>query len=223
MKSKGITMVELIVSIGLISMVMLFVFGILVDVRQEEITSGVKSQDMLNRSLIIRTIQDDFINRGLYAISECPNFDLDGITCLRFHYKDGLNPTDLYVHNNSITYGREKWTLTTGNYNIATENFQYNYCYDYNELDDRFYEDETNPDKKYAMTLVFYVNLRGHALESSVLLDLELFSTGRVGDTCLPGTSNPNCTEFDTTDLSEKNSFVINSCELYRVKAQDEI
>ena len=45
MKSKGMTMVELIVSVGLISIVMVFVFNILVDMRQEETNSSFKSQD----------------------------------------------------------------------------------------------------------------------------------------------------------------------------------
>ena len=42
------------------------------------------------------------------------------------------------------------------------------------------------------MTLMFYVNLKGHILEENVLLDLELFNTGVTSNACLPGSScNP--------------------------------
>lgn len=200
MKSKGMTMVELIVSVGLISIVMVFVFNILVDMRQEETNGSFKSQDLINRSLIIRTIQKDFINKKLYTINECLLEQEDDIVCLNFVFRDNSTAT-LKIAKNTVEYNGEKWTLQTGSYDIKNED--YKYCYNYVEKG-----------KFYYVTLMFYVNLRGHVLESNVLLDLELFNTGLVSDVCLPGTSRTDCGNI----LKLNNT--TNLCDSYR--SQDE-
>ena len=63
MKKNGMTLVEIILAVALISLVMIFVFNILVDLRQEETFSSYKSSDQINRSIITKRIQDDILNR----------------------------------------------------------------------------------------------------------------------------------------------------------------
>lgn len=158
-KKNGMTMVEIMISVALISLVMIFVFNILVDLRQEETFSSYKSSDQLNRSIITKTVQDDLLNRGGVAdIVACNRSGLR--TCVQFHFKDG-KVGYLKVASNYITYtdgngNLEKWTLNTGTYSDL-----FNYCY--SEVGNR-----------YVMRLYFPVDLKENALESKMNFDIEI-------------------------------------------------
>ncbi len=173
MKSKGTTLIELMVAVALMGIVILFTFNILVDIRQEGVNSSVKSEDVMNRILIMRTIQNDFIKKGLYNVSECSNLNSDGYLCINITFKDNSSK-QILINKNSVVYDGEKWTLQTGTYDLGRSD--YKYCYNYVESGDYYF-----------MTLMFYDNLKGNIMEDNVLLDIELFNTGLTSNTCLPG------------------------------------
>ena len=62
MKSKGMTLVEVIVAIALLGVIVIFVFNLLVDIRQEGINSNIKSQDIMNRTVIILIAMDTYVS-----------------------------------------------------------------------------------------------------------------------------------------------------------------
>lgn len=70
MNNKGMTLVEIVISIGLVSIIMVFTLNLLVELRSEEALGSNKSNDLLNRSIIIRTVQNDFLNKEIEAIAE---------------------------------------------------------------------------------------------------------------------------------------------------------
>lgn len=118
--NKGTTLVEIMVSVILISIVMIFIFTILVDLKSEYSLSTKRSTDSINRAALIRIIQNDFINLKLNGISD--NCD-DGKVCLYFYFQKDPNVRKLVVYDNYIVYDldtnakKERWELSGGNYN----------------------------------------------------------------------------------------------------------
>ena len=62
MNKRGITLVEVVVSIGLISVVMLFLFNLLIDMQFEEDHASFSKKNQVARASIIKLIQNDFMN-----------------------------------------------------------------------------------------------------------------------------------------------------------------
>ena len=58
--NKGMTMVEIIVSISLVAIVMIFTLNLLTDLKSEETLGMGKTADLLNRSIIAKNVQADF-------------------------------------------------------------------------------------------------------------------------------------------------------------------
>ena len=70
MNKRGITLVEFIVSIALISIVLLFLFNLLLDVQYTSNNNNFAIDNQLNRASILRNVMDDFNNLGLVGIRE---------------------------------------------------------------------------------------------------------------------------------------------------------
>lgn len=164
-KKNGMTMIEIMLAVALISLVLIFVLNILIDLRQEETLSRYKSQDQLNRSIITKTIQDDLLNRGgLSDLNACATGNTL-IACVQLHYLDGSvgyikigRDTLSYQIGNDI----EKWTLHSGSYSCS---FSYNY-------------EELNGFNQYAMRLYFPVDLSGNVLDNKMNFDVEILYMG---------------------------------------------
>ncbi|MBR1943861.1 MAG: prepilin-type N-terminal cleavage/methylation domain-containing protein [Alphaproteobacteria bacterium] len=120
--SKGTTLIEIMISIALISVVMIFVFNILSDLKDEDRESSKNSTDLLNKASYTRIIQNDFINLDLQKIQGCS--DANSIVCYLFTYQTGTTKKFI-VYSNYIVYGDEKWTLTSGNYTKQGSKFCY--------------------------------------------------------------------------------------------------
>lgn len=164
-KKNGMTMVEILLSVALISLVIVFVFNILIDLRQEETFSKYKSSDQLNRSIITKTIQDDLIAKGgLTDILSCNRNGL--ISCVELHYADHnvgfIKVAKDYISYESTDSGLEKWSLEAGEYSSI-----FSYCYN-----------ESNDHKKYMMRLYYPVNLKGNPLENRMNFDIEILYIG---------------------------------------------
>ena len=65
MNKKGLTLVELIFSLALISIIMVFIFNLIGDLKTEDSLSKTRSEDSLTRSTVINLIQNDFIKIDL--------------------------------------------------------------------------------------------------------------------------------------------------------------
>lgn len=71
LNNKGISLVEIIISITLISIIIIFILGILINIRTEEQENKELSQLKLNQAIITKEIQTDFIERELIGIEPC--------------------------------------------------------------------------------------------------------------------------------------------------------
>lgn len=110
MNNKGTTLIEILVSIILITIVIVFIFSMLMDLRNEDFIASNKNEDSLNRSSIIHLIENDFINKGLTKIKNNKCSDNDCIK-LTFTYSDGVSK-ELEVRNNYVAYDNEIWIIS---------------------------------------------------------------------------------------------------------------
>ncbi len=106
MNKKGITLIEVIISVALISLVMVFLFNLLMDMEYEEDHASYAKENQLNRAMIIKRVQEDFQNFELKKVDL--SLDKKTIT-LTF----GNNQTkNIYVDRKSINYNNnEKWNI----------------------------------------------------------------------------------------------------------------
>ena len=65
---KGFSLVEIIISVGLIAIVMLFLFQILTDLQYEESASNYASSNQLNRANVIQKVEEDFNTRFIKSV-----------------------------------------------------------------------------------------------------------------------------------------------------------
>ncbi len=108
LNNKGITLVEIIVSVALISVVLIFLFYMLIQVNNENADNELRSSYLVNQASFIKQIEEDFIDYKLESITnECDIEKNSGETtkdtlylaninntsevkCLKFIYEDSL-------------------------------------------------------------------------------------------------------------------------------------
>jgi len=116
LNNKGITIVEIIISVALISIVLIFLFNLLIQVNNENDDNNIRSSYLVNQSAFIKQIEEDFIDQELSSGTKCISDDLSitettgklvlpriyentfittgndiNIKCLKFTYKDNHN------------------------------------------------------------------------------------------------------------------------------------
>lgn len=96
--NKGMTLVEIIIAIALISIVLLFLFMLLVTVNDINTESEVNSSYLINKSLILKNIEEDLSKASSVKLSKC---DIDDFYDNYITYKSGLDKK--YQANQCIT------------------------------------------------------------------------------------------------------------------------
>lgn len=123
MRNRGITLVELIISVSLISIVVLFLFSLLVDVRYSDNKVDYSRDNQQKRAIIIKRVQDDFLDYGLIGLNDTGSTT----TKLIINFTFGSSKTGiLTITSDSVTYKdangeTEKWPLEK-----ETESMKYN-------------------------------------------------------------------------------------------------
>lgn len=117
--NKGITLVELIISMALISIIVVFLFRLLVDVKYYDNTRNYDRSNAQKRAIIISRVEKDFLERGLSGLtdrSSSSNIVID------FTYLDGTNATLTfskdsggYFVNYKNSSEEEKWYVDMDN------------------------------------------------------------------------------------------------------------
>lgn len=69
--NKGMTIVEILVSVCIISLVLTLLFSLLIQVKEEENNNDIQSNFLLNQSTFITQIEEDIVNYGVKAVSAC--------------------------------------------------------------------------------------------------------------------------------------------------------
>ncbi len=103
LNNKGTSLIELIISITLISIVLLFMFRLLIDVNNEITNDTFAKDNQINRAEIIKTIESDLSAKVLTEYTITTGADTLSV---KFYFKDINNPSVLTANktNNTITY-----------------------------------------------------------------------------------------------------------------------
>jgi prepilin-type N-terminal cleavage/methylation domain-containing protein len=130
LNNKGITLIEIMISVTLIAIVMVFLFNLLIDLRADEGLSTKKNSDLINQAGIIRLIENDFVTKGVKQISGCgsdpsyPCLGIDEQTYRFFQFTFNDNTIKyLIVYKDHLEYGLkdnnyEGWPITSTNYDL---------------------------------------------------------------------------------------------------------
>ena len=103
---KGFTLVELVLSVTLLSIVLIFMMAMLVDLKDKEKSNGADAKLLVNQAILSNTINTDIIKYGLESVSACASMN-----CFILSFGDGNEKTlKLMSDNQTIFYGNERST-----------------------------------------------------------------------------------------------------------------
>lgn len=116
MNKKGFTMTELIVSIAIIAVVMIFLVNLLVDIRYDKKNELYDTKNQINRAEIIKTIQNDLDGRVITGITDTGSSSNNLVVNIT---TDDNSPHTIKADSNHISYtsGEKttKWSLEKNN------------------------------------------------------------------------------------------------------------
>lgn len=116
MNKKGFTMTELIVSIAIIAVVMIFLVNLLVDIRYDKKNELYDTKNQINRAEIIKTIQNDLDGKVITDItdtgSSSNNLVVNIITGDNSNHTIEADSNHIYYTSNNKT---TKWSLEKNN------------------------------------------------------------------------------------------------------------
>ncbi len=96
LNNKGITLIEIIISIVLVSIVLIFLFTLLISVKDMNTESEVNSTYLINKSLILKNIEEDLKNSNSVTITKCPKVDSSSkVDIIKSFYTNYKLPDDL--------------------------------------------------------------------------------------------------------------------------------
>lgn len=119
MNNKGMTITELLVSICIISIVILLLFSLLLQVKEQNNKNNVQSTFILNQATIIKAIEEDAVDYDIKRISSCSLSEMgidptiivkgyeDKYKCIKIEYKKDFlksNIAFLAVYNYYTKY-----------------------------------------------------------------------------------------------------------------------
>lgn len=117
-KKNGFTMMELMVSIAIIAVVMVFLVRLLVDIRYDKTNELYDTANQINRAEIIKTIEEDFLNLRLMDVTDTGSTN----TTLKLQLirEDGKIGEIIVNENNDFSYincagKKRKWKLEKNN------------------------------------------------------------------------------------------------------------
>ncbi len=116
MNKKGFTMTELIVSIAIIAVVMIFLVNLLVDIRYDKKNELYDTKNQINRAEIIKTIQNDLDGKVITDINDTGSSSNNLVVKIT---TDDNSPHIIKADNNHISYTSSgkttKWSLEKNN------------------------------------------------------------------------------------------------------------
>lgn len=96
--NKGMTIIEILLSIVIIGIVLILLFTLLSQVKHEDKDNNIQSNFIINQSTFIKSIEEDIVNYGVKSISSCNLSDAnissytvvtgdeENFKCLRIEY-----------------------------------------------------------------------------------------------------------------------------------------
>ena len=103
---NGFTLVELVLSITLLSIVLIFMMSMLVALKDKEASNGADAKLLVNQAIISKAVNGDILNYGLEGVSPC-----ESSNCYVLTFGNGDEKTlKLMSNNQTLFYGSEKQT-----------------------------------------------------------------------------------------------------------------
>lgn len=127
MNNKGSTLLELIISISLISVILVFMVRLLVDLNDSETNNKYAKKNQVIRAEILRTIENDLQNKIITNIRD--NSTTSNLI-ITFKF-DGNKESNINVLKDKLTYkntaGKTRtWTLKEGYFDITQSPVDFN-------------------------------------------------------------------------------------------------
>ena len=127
MNNKGSTLLELIISIALISVILVFMVRLLVDLNDSETNNKYSKKNQVIRAEILRTIENDLQNKIITNIRD--NSTTSNLI-ITFKF-DGNKESNINVLKDKLTYkntaGKTRtWTLKEGYFDITQSPVDFN-------------------------------------------------------------------------------------------------
>lgn len=128
MNKKGVTIIELLISITLVSIVILLLIKVIFSLDNINNDKSYASNDEISRTELIKNIESDFLKLKLEGLE----IRKEENATIKFYYESTYK--ELKIEKDKITYNNETKTLESSN---AT----YDLCpsYEYISLDDNYY------------------------------------------------------------------------------------
>lgn len=102
LNKKGMTLLEIVISIALISVVMLFLFSLLNDIQYESKHTSYAKDFLVSRATIIKDVEEDILNNNITNVMPV-NVDANKTT-LNFFVGSNTSNMNLEVESKKITY-----------------------------------------------------------------------------------------------------------------------
>lgn len=120
MNNRGFTVVELVVSFALTMIVVIFLFQVVVQIKELYISSGIRTGLLSKQAIITKTISDDISNKKILYATNCGEY------CINFTFEgDETKQFKVDVNNKTIRYGSYATKLVTGSkfgdFRVSTE------------------------------------------------------------------------------------------------------
>ena len=119
LNNRGVTLIELIVSVVLVTVIMGLMYKLILDVNNMQNNDTFASKNQLKRNEIIKTIENDLINEDIINI-EATKEENDR-TIIKFYYIDSDHCYILSIKKNILTWTKtggsnaRKWTIDEDN------------------------------------------------------------------------------------------------------------
>lgn len=102
LNKKGMTLLEIVISLALISVVMLFLFSLLNDIQYESKHTSYAKDFLVSRATIIKDVEEDILNNNITNVMPV---NVDGNkTTLNFFVGSDPSNMNLEVESKKITY-----------------------------------------------------------------------------------------------------------------------
>lgn len=120
LNKKGTTLIELIISIALVSVVLIFMIKLLVDINNTETNNTFAKQNQVKRAEIIRAIENDLVSKDISSITTDKTSPI-----ITIYFTDESHSSIKLVNDKKLTYtyipstgtkDTETWTLTDGKF-----------------------------------------------------------------------------------------------------------
>lgn len=163
LNKKGFTLVELLISIILVSVVIGFISKLILEINNQKNNDDYARKNQFNRAEMIQKIENDFINLKLVKIEGIQE-TTENIK-LNFYFSDNTTKS-LEVYEDYIRYDNQKWSIENAKYDNQKLNVYYN-------EDDNYFTLIIN-------VLVYTDNSRNDTVNNNNLDDINLTYVGKT-------------------------------------------